>query len=247
MIFAIVVVVVLGRFALRHGWPGTRRARGWLQSHRGQLETFVRRSPATFLYLAILTVTTWVLIGSSSGIANALLADQSTNLHHLTHDPVHVLIRSAFWLDDYRELMLWIVLFVVVLAPAERWLGTGRWFVTFVLGHVGATVLTAAGIWITIRTGATSQRLENVVDVGVSYGFCAVAALFTFRLRRPWRGIWAGGLLMYAVIGIGLDASFTSVGHATALAIGFALYPFSRAPAVKARTDEPLLLPETPT
>jgi len=247
MIFAVVVVVLLARFALRHEWPGTRRARGWLKAHRGQLEAFVRRSPATFIYLAILTVTTWVLIGSSPGLVNELLADQSTNLHHLTHDPVHVLIRSAFWLDDYHELVLWIVLFAVVLAPAERWLGTGRWCLTFVLGHVGATVLTAAAIWITIRTGATSERLENVVDVGVSYGFCAVAALFTFRLPRPWRGIWAGGLLLYAAIGIGVDASFTSLGHATALAIGFALYPLSRAPAVRARTAEPLLLPESPT
>jgi len=235
MLLGAVVLLLVGRLAFHRGWPGTRRASRWLTRHRAQLVAFVEHAPATFVYLAIITVTTWVLVGANSRLE-----------HHLMHDPVHVLIRSAFWLDDYRELALWIVLFLLVLAPAERWLGTARWFATFVAGHVGATLLTALGVWIAIRTGLSSTRLENVVDVGVSYGFCAVAALFTFRLPARWRPWYAGALVAFAVVAIAVDGSFTSYGHLTAMAIGFALFPFSRAPAVRARANGPLLLPDPP-
>jgi len=238
-----VLLFAVGRVGFRHAWPGTVPARSWWRTHRRQLLAFVRGSPATFIYLGILTVTTWVLVGASTKVADALLADQSTNLHHLTHDPVHVLVRSAFWLSDY-DVLLWAVLFLVVLAPAERWLGTGRWIGVFVVGHVGATLLTAGGVWLAIRTGAVSHRLENVVDVGVSYGFGAVAALFTYRLPRRWRWMWAGALVSFAIGAIALDGSFTSYGHATAFAIGFALYPITRAPAVRDRARGPLIVPE---
>jgi hypothetical protein len=244
ILLVVVALVLLSRLALRHEWPGTSVARSWWAAHRGQIFAFVRASPATFVYLAILTITTWVLRGASPQVDNALLADQSTNLHHLAHDPIHVLIRSAFWLGDYR-LLFWAVLFLVVLAPAERWLGTSRWIVAFVSGHVGATLITAAGIWVAIRTGAASHRLENVVDVGVSYGFSTVAGLFTYRLPGRWRWTWAAGLVVWAIGGIVIGGGFTSYGHATALVIGFALYPLSRARAVRARMADPLLLPRT--
>jgi hypothetical protein len=245
--FALVllVAVLIGRVAVRRGWPGTARLTSVWQVHRPALVRFVRGSPATFTYLAILTVTTWVLAGSSPKVVAALLEEQSTNLHHLTRDPVRVLIRSAFWLSGY-ELLFWAALFLVVLAPAERWLGTTRWLVAFASGHVGATLLTSLGIWLAIRAGAAPARLENVVDVGVSYGFGAVAALFTYRLASRWRGVWAGGLIAYAIGGILINRDFTAYGHAAALLIGFALYPLTRAQAVRARAAQPLILAATP-
>lgn len=200
----------------------------------------MQAAPATFIYLAILSVTTWVLVGTDSKLARALLQDQSTNLHHLTQDPVRVLTRSAFWLNSYA-LLFWAVLFLLVLAPAEHWLGTARWLVVFVSGHVGATLLTAAGIWLAIHSGLASHRLENAVDVGVSYGFAAVAAVFTFRLERWWNVLWAGALIATAALGVVVDGSFTAYGHAAAILIGFALYPITRAPAVRARAALPLL------
>ena len=121
--------------------------------------------------------------------------------------------------------------------------GTSRWLLAFAAGHIGATLLTSWGIWLAIRSGAAPARLENVVDVGVSYGFGAVAALFTYRLAGRWRGVWAGGLVIYAAGGILVDQDFTAYGHATALIIGFALYPLTRAPAVRARAAQPLILP----
>ncbi len=94
---------------------------------------------------------------------------------------------------------MWVVLFALVLAPAERWLGTVRWLVVFVTGHVGATLATAAGLWLAIRWRLAPTSLSDVIDVGVSYGFAALAAVFTYRLPPPGRWYWAGGLLAVAV------------------------------------------------
>ncbi len=237
---AVVVVVIIGRLAVRRGWRGTKRARSWWEANRAAILAWVRGAPATFIYLAILSVTTWVLVGTNPQVAHALLEDQSTNLHHLSHDPVHVLVRSAFWLSSY-ELLLWVVLFLVVLAPAEHWLGTSRWLVVFVSGHIGATILTAAGIWLAIRSGVASHRLEDVVDVGVSYGFASLAAIFAFRLEGRWRLIWIATLVAVVVVGIAFDASFTAYGHTVAVVIGFSLYPLTRAPSVRARARLPIL------
>ncbi len=235
------VFVLVAQIGFRCRWPGTAPARTWWHGHRRELFAFVRGSPATFIYLAILVVTTWVLQDTSPQLRLALLRDQSTNLHHLQHDPMHVLVRSAFWVADARALLVWSVLFIAVLAPAERWLGTARWIGAMAAGHIGATLLTAVGIWVAIRTGTASHHLENVIDVGVSYGLSAVAALFAYRLPGRWGWLWAGSLVLWVVSSIVIDGSFTSYGHATALAIGFALYPLTLAPAVRSRAEGPII------
>lgn len=234
-------VPTIGRKAYHRGWPGAARLASLWRDHRPHLWAVVRSSPATFAYLGVLTVTAWALLGASSASARAVLADHSTNLHHLAVDPVRVLVRSAFWLDSDYELLLWVVPFVLVLAPAERWLGTARWLVAFAAGHVGATLATGLGIWLAIRSGLAESSLANAVDVGVSYGFLAVAALFSYRLRARQRAAWVAALALIAVIGILANPDFAAVGHAVALAIGFALYPLTRAAPVRHRARRPAL------
>ena len=68
-----------------------------------------------------------------------------------------MLIRSAFWVDGYL-LLVWLVLFALVLAPVVRWLSTARWLVVFAACHVGATLATAAGLWLAIRWGSGPQQ-----------------------------------------------------------------------------------------
>ena len=77
------------------------------------------------------------------------------------------------------------MLFPLVLAPAERWLGTLRTIVAFFIGHVGATLITAAVLALLIHHDYLPRRLRDVVDVGSSYGFMCVAGLFTYRLPYP--------------------------------------------------------------
>jgi len=118
---------------------------------RPRLVAFVRSAPATYTYLAILFVTTWLLASASARLADRLLLAESTNLHHLARDPIRVLIGSAFWLSGTRDLIIAACVFTVVLAPVERRIGAWRTAGVFAIGHVGATLLTAAGLWAALR------------------------------------------------------------------------------------------------
>jgi Rhomboid-like protein len=204
-------------------------------SLRAALRDGVRTAPLTAAYLLVLVVTTWVLQTSSQRIANRLLLEQSTNLHHLARDPVRVLVGSAFWLSAGWQLLAWAPLFAVVLAPVERRLGSGRTTLVFAAGHIGATLLTAAGLWIALRVDIVEKSVVNARDVGPSYGFLAVAALMTAfvdpRLRKPY----AAGLVAVVVSLVAVSHSFTDVGHLLATAIGFACLPVAR----RARADLP--------
>jgi hypothetical protein len=239
VLIAIVIVIIAADLASRRGWPPAVRVAARWKQVQPSVVAYVRSSPATFVYLAVLTVTTWVLVGTSDRVTNLLLREHSTNLHQLRIDPVKVLIRSAFWAPGYAFLP-WVLLFALILAPAEYWLGTRRWLIVFATGHIGATIGAAIALWFGIRYGWAAKSLQRTVDVGVSYGFAAVAAIFTYRLPSRWRWLWA-----LTLIGIGIGAlfiwqNFDDVGHLLAIVIGFALYPLTRGTTVRTRQATPI-------
>ncbi|OZF08882.1 hypothetical protein CH300_03025 [Rhodococcus sp. 15-1154-1] len=90
-------------------------------------------------------------------------------------------------------------------------------------GHVGATVLVAAGLFVGIHADWLEDSLAVAVDVGVSYAAAAVAGSLIRYLRGPWRVLWAGGWLALVGASAIADPSFTAFGHATALCIGLTL------------------------
>jgi hypothetical protein len=188
-----------------------------------RVTAYVRTAPFTFAYLALLLGTTVLLAASSERGRAMLLSASSTNLNHLGHTPVRVLVASALWLQGF-SVVTWVLLFVVVLAAVEQALGTRRALALFAAGHVGATLLTALALWIGIRAGAFSPRLDDAVDVGVSYGFVAAAAAFTFVLPRRIRLPYAAALVGYLVFRLVAAHTFTDAGHLVALAIGYGLW-----------------------
>jgi len=188
----------------------------------------IRTAPATSAYVCVLAVTTLVLQTSSPRIANRLLLAQSTNLHHLARDPIRVLVGSAFWLTGGWQLLEWAALFALVLAPVERRLGSGRTTLVFAAGHVGATLLTAAGLWVALRFDAVVRCIVNARDVGASYGFIAVAALMTVLLDRRLRVVYASGIAAYIVWSLVSTHTFTDVGHLLAALLGLACLPLAR-------------------
>ena len=246
LVIPIVAIVLVAALSLascyRWAWaePVTRRWDHFLPIARA----YVRCSPATFTYLFILLITTWVLRSSTVTIGHQLLWQHSTNLIRLRDDPVSVLVTSAFWLTP-RELLLWMALFPLVMAPVEKWLGSLRGIVVFFVGHVGASLVTAAVIAIMISHHWAPQRLKDVIDVGSSYGFWCVAALFTYRLPRPWRWVWVGTILVGALGFIAWRTSFADYGHLIAMLIGLALYPVTRVQAVRLRDGWPIWRPPT--
>jgi hypothetical protein len=220
LLAVVLLVAILIRIERAERWPlldGWRaRWRPW--ERRGR--AYVRSAPFTYIYFSILLVTTWVLQSSSPAVARRLLLEQSTNLHHLGRDPIRVLIGSAFWLSSSGQILLWLLLFSLVLAPVERWLGSARTALVFGIGHIGATLLVAAGLWLAVNADIVDHDVTRAEDVGVSYGFFAVAAVLALRLPRRWRLVYALLLVGYLTQAAAIDSSFTDFGHLTALALG---------------------------
>ena len=201
-------------------------ARRW-RLFRAPLWSWLRTAPVTNTYLFLLMFTTWLLLATNPHLRAMFLSAQSTNLHQLSINPVPVLVRSAFYVTPL-ELVVWLVSFTVVLAPLERWLGSLRWVVAFWAGHIGATLVTAAGIWWAIRSGQASPNVAFVIDVGASYGFATLLGLATYWFSGRGRWIWSLGLLAMWLTSAVVDAEFTQTGHLVAYLIGLALYPMVR-------------------
>ena len=227
-VLLIVAAIGLDRLLLSQRWatldPVRRRWRAWRPRTLG----YVRSAPATYVYLAVLFVTSWILQTSSSRVADALLQERSTNLHHLARDPLRVLISSAFWVGSLRDWLGWVVLLSVFAVPVERWIGSTRTVVVFFLGHVGATLVTAAGLWVALRSDLVESSVVNARDVGASYGFAAVAAVLTYRFSGRRRLIYAAALIAFVGTSLALNHNFTYWGHLIAVVIGFACYPLAR-------------------
>ena len=184
---------------------------------------------ATTTYLCILSATSLVLVTTTARRQQALLRAASTNLNQLGRNPLPVLVSSAFWLPpDGLAGKLGVVAFaLLVMAPLELWLGTGRWLVAFVVGHIGATLITAAGLSVAVHSGWVSRRVTRTIDVGYSYGTLCLAALLVYRLPRRWRLPAAAAPLAWALAEL-RGGDYSSWGHLLAILIGFALWPLAR-------------------
>lgn len=199
---------------------------------RGSVIAYARSAPATYTYAFVLLITTWVLQTSSATIADRLLLERSTNLHHLAHDPMRVVVASAFWLPSAATFLLWLLLLTAVAAPFEHRVGSGRTVTVFALGHVLATLLTAVGLWAALRMDVVESSVANAKDVGASYGFLAIVSCMTFLVDRRLRTWYAACVVALVVALMAISPTFTNAGHLLAAAIGFACYPVVRNKAV---------------
>lgn len=240
---AFVTLTVLVAFAvsLSQDAPPTRPVRRWWDRHGGMVRWYVASAPATFTYLAILGVTTWVLLGMPDRARTMFIEAQSTNLVELSDRPIRALVRSAFFVSN-TELVMWLALFASVLAPVERWLGTGRTVATFAVGHVVTTLLAAVDVWVHIRFLGAPASLAHVEDTGASYGFLTLATLLIYRLRGPSRWLLGTALAAITIYGAIEGTGFTARGHAMAVLLGLALVRMTRIPEVRARATGTSLL-----
>lgn len=216
----IVVLLALDRLLVGGSrLAGTGAGRRWRETRPAAL-AYLRSAPVSGVYLFILLITTWVLQTSSARIANQLLLERSTNLNQLAHDPIRVLVASAFWLDKTWQLVLWVPLVLVIVAPLERRLGSGRTIGVLAAGHVGATLLTAGGLWLALRADAVEHSVANARDVGPSYAFFAAAGCLAVLLKRRLRVAALVALVGFGVLAVIVSTTFTGFGHLLAIAIG---------------------------
>ncbi|EGD55488.1 rhomboid-like protein [Gordonia neofelifaecis] len=189
---------------------------------------WIRSAPVTYSWLVVLLATTIVQHNVSADRLDQILGKRSTNIDNLLHDPLRAFFGSLFWLDG----AYWVPYFIgftIFLATAERWIGSRRYVVVGLTGHVLATLISQGLVGAAIAHGDADSSLTYATDVGVSYFMASVIAVLAYYLPRPWRWVYIVGAMGFFYLPLVLEpVTFTAVGHASALTIGFAFYPMTR-------------------
>lgn len=177
------------------------------------------RVRVTATYAVLLSCVTATLAVLGPGAQDRVIRHASTNLHNLTHGHVGTLVGSAFVVDAGAP-YVWLPGLVCLLAAAELLWRSRLLVVAFAVGHVGATLLVAAGLIAAVKFGWLPVSIARAADVGMSYGATAVLGTLTAALPRRWRPAWVGWWLAVGAAAVWLDREFTDVGHSVALALG---------------------------
>ncbi|MUL84713.1 MULTISPECIES: rhomboid-like protein [unclassified Mycolicibacterium] len=146
----------------------------------------------------------------------------STNLENLGQGRLGTLVGSAFvTAEGYTYLLL--PGLICLLALAELIWCSRRLIQTFVVGHVGATLIVAAGLAAAIEFGWLPVSIARASDVGLSYGAVAVLGALTAAIPTRWRPAWIGGWLTVALVIATSASDFAATGHTVALILGMLL------------------------
>lgn len=182
--------------------------------------SLVFRVRVTVAYAVILASVTTVLLALGPQVQDRVISHASTNLHNLAHGHIATLFGSAF-VTDAGPVYVWLPGLVCLLAVAELVWGSRRLVAAFAVGHIGATLLVAAGLTTAVTLGWLPASVSRATDVGMSYGAAAVLGALAWAIPPRWRPAWIGWWLAVAVSVAILDGGdFTDVGHAVALMLG---------------------------
>jgi hypothetical protein len=177
------------------------------------------RVTAAYAVLLVGVSLTLKLLGPHA--RDAAVSRMSTNLHNLRHGHMGTLVGSAF-VDDSGAIYVWLPGLVCLLALGELiWRSRGL-VVAFAVGHIGATLIVAAGLAAALEAGWLPMSVARASDVGVSYGAVCVLGALTASIPPRWRAVWIGWWLGVAVVAA-LGADFTAFGHILALLLGVRL------------------------
>lgn len=176
--------------------------------------------PVTYGYAALLISVTIVLAGLGEATQSRVILHASTNLNNLWRGHLGTLFSSALVIEDWNAAVVIIPLLACLLALAELRFGAGRLLRIFLAGHVGATLLVAAGLWVAVSADWLPMSVTGVEDVGVSYGAMALIGAFIAVLPERWAHTWAIAWFAVAVTGVVMGGTFTNVGHLLAVSIG---------------------------
>jgi hypothetical protein len=177
------------------------------------------RVRVTVAYAVIVTCVTVALYSFGPLVQDRLISHFSTNLHNLSRGHFGTLLESAFVIDA-GPIYVWLPGLACLLGLAELMWGSVRLVVAFVAGHVGATLLVAAGLTAAVELGWLPVSVSRATDVGMSYGATAVLGSLTTAIPPRWRPAWIGCLLAAGLGVVAVGRDFTDVGHVVALALG---------------------------
>ncbi|HTX94299.1 MAG TPA: rhomboid-like protein [Mycobacterium sp.] len=175
----------------------------------------------TAAYAVILVAVSLMLTGISPHARDVVVSQMSTNLHNLARGHWGTLVGSAF-VSEGDDVCFWLPGLVCLLALGELiWCSKGL-LVTFAVGHVGATLIVAAGLVVAVESGWVPFSVAHATDVGISYGAVCVLGALTASIPPSWRPAWVGWWLGVALVTT-LGGDFTAFGHVLALVLGIGL------------------------
>lgn len=178
------------------------------------------RVRVTLAYSAALAVVAAALLALGPHVRDQVIWRLSTNLHNLGEGRLGTLIGSAF-VTDRGPIYVWLPGLFAILGLAELLWRSRRMVIAFVVGHIGATLLVAAGLAAALASGLTSWSIASVTDVGMSYGAVGVLGALTAAIPQRWRAGWTGWWLAVALGSVVSSAGdFTNIGHGVALVLG---------------------------
>jgi hypothetical protein len=222
----IALVLVLAWYGLRgvgHRWGPAGRLVRRLSPYTLRAHAWVLAAPATFAYIAIFMASTVVQRTAPPRLIELLTKIQSTNLHHLSLDPVRALATSALWVaDGGTGLVFYVVLYAGVVAWAEPRYGTGRMVLIGLSGHVFGSLLTAMVEYGAINSGKAPAALAHTTDVGVSYIMVAGCVAAVLLMRGWWQVAGIVGLAVGTVLPVVVFHSLWNLGHLFATLSGLA-------------------------
>lgn len=176
----------------------------------------------TAVYAVVLIAISEDLTDRGPRARGLIVSDLSTNLHNLAHGQLGTLIGSAF-VSDSGDIYVWLPGLVCLLALGELiWRSRGL-LTTFVVGHIGATLLVALWLAAAVEAQWLPHSVTRATDVGISYGAVCVLGALTASIPSRWRPVWIGWWLGIAVTAAVLSVDFTAIGHVVALLLGVAL------------------------
>lgn len=181
--------------------------------------SWLARVRFTVTYTVTLATVATMLVALGPGVQDQVFRQASTNLDNLRHGRLGTLLGSAL-VADAGPIYLWLPGLVCLLALAELLWRSGRLAVVFATGHIGASLLVAAGLAVAVRFGWLPWSVAFARDVGMSYGAAAVLGALTAAIPGRWRPAWIGWWVSVAAGTSVLAAEFTDVGHAVALLLG---------------------------
>ena len=185
------------------------------------LSTLLRlRLTVGYAVTLVVVATTLVVLGPR--VQDHVIRHMSTNLHNLGHGRLVTLIGSAFVTAE-GPMWVWLPGLVCLLGLAELLWRSRRVLITFALGHVGATLVVAAGLATAIQMGWLPLSVAGATDVGISYGAVAVLGTLTAAIPSRWRPAWIGWWLSVGLLMVCVGSDFTNTGHFVALLLGILL------------------------
>jgi len=185
-------------------------------------------TPFTFWYAVLLVVTSYVVDAADPSWVDEALQASSTDVTHLVHAPVLVLVASALWVAGGLG-SPFVAVFLLVLTALERRVGGVRTAVVFLTGHVVATLSTEMPVGLAVLAGQLPESSLHRYDYGISFGVAASVGALCGMLRPSVRWpvlVVFGGMLLQDLVN--LTDPVSNWGHLIALGVGVGLWPWVR-------------------